>query len=178
MSEKYQNTAARYVAKAYLAADHTTAATGKTLAVQISKNGGAFGNPAGGATNMTEIANGWYYVDLAAADHDTLGPLVIRATAAGVDDVEMVLQVVEKRTINGSVNDAAATTTAFIGSAGLSATNDFYNGSVLVFTSGTLAGLARKITDYVGATKTITVADAWPSAPANGSTFLILGRMA
>lgn len=38
-----------------------------------------------------------------------------------------------------------------------SATNDFYNGAVAVFTSGALAGQRVAVTDYVGASKTATV---------------------
>lgn len=79
--------------------------------------------------------------------------------------------------ILASVNDAAATTTSFIGSAGLSSSDDFYNSGMLIVTEGTLAGIARKISDYVGATKTITLANALPSAPANGSNFVILGHV-
>jgi hypothetical protein len=65
-----------------------------------------------------------------------------------------------------------------VGDAGLSATDDFYNGAVLAFTSGALKGTGgRRITDYVGATKTFTFASAWPAAPANGATFVVLGRI-
>ena len=74
--------------KAYLAADHVSAATSKTIAVVISKNGGAFGNPSGGATNATEVSAGWYYFDASTTDTATLGPLVVRGTSSGVDDVE------------------------------------------------------------------------------------------
>lgn len=77
--------------------------------------------------------------------------------------------------ISGTVDDASATTTSFDGDSALSATNDFYNDSYLVFVSGTLAGLGRPISDYVGSTKTFTFSTAFPSAPANGSAFLILG---
>jgi hypothetical protein len=83
-----QSVAYRVALKAYLSTDHVSAATGKTLAVKISKNGGAFGNPNAGATNATEISNGWYYVDLDTTDTGTAGPLLVRATASGVDDVE------------------------------------------------------------------------------------------
>ena len=38
-----------------------------------------------------------------------------------------------------------------------SAVDDFYNGRVLVFTSGTLSGQATSISDYTGSTKTLTV---------------------
>lgn len=54
-----------------------------------------------------------------------------------------------------------------------SATNDFYNGRTIVFTSGALAGQATSISDYVGATQTLTVA-ALTGAPASGVTFVIV----
>lgn len=79
--------------------------------------------------------------------------------------------------ISSSVDDAAATTTSFIGAAGLSASNDFYNGAVLAITSGTLKGIARRISDYTGSTRTFTFNTAFPAAPANGVTFIILGRI-
>jgi hypothetical protein len=66
--------------------------------------------------------------------------------------------------------------TAVILDAGASAVDDYYNGSVLVFTSGNLNGQARKITDYVGSTKTATVT-AFTTSPANGDTATILGRI-
>ena len=49
------------------------------------------------------------------------------------------------------------------GSAG-SATNDQYNGRLLVFTDGTLKGVVTDITDYVGSTTTATIT-AIPFAP-------------
>lgn len=79
--------------------------------------------------------------------------------------------------VTGSVNDAGASTTDFDGDSGLSSTNDFYNGSVVQFTSGTLAGLCRKVSDYTGASRNFVFASALPSAPANGVTFNILGRI-
>src|SRR6266851_5824290 len=83
-----QSATRRIPLKAYLSTDHVSDATGKTIAVTISKNGAAFGNPSAGATNATEIANGWYYVDLSATDTGTAGPLIVRGTASGVDNVE------------------------------------------------------------------------------------------
>src|SRR5579863_7680970 len=72
---------------AVLSSDHVSPATGKTIAVTISKNTAAFGNPSGGATNATEIASGWYYVTLSTTDTGTLGPLIILGTASGTDNV-------------------------------------------------------------------------------------------
>jgi hypothetical protein len=54
-----------------------------------------------------------------------------------------------------------------------SATNDFYNGRVIVFLTGTLAGQATDITDYVGSTVTMTIT-AVTSAPQAGDTFIVV----
>ncbi len=67
------------------------------------------------------------------------------------------------------------TTTAFAGSNALSSSDTFYVGSVVMFTSGVLDGLARKITTYTGATRLITAA--WPTAPSSTDAFRILGRI-
>lgn len=103
-----QSTTYRFALKLYVSSDHITAATGKTLAVVISKAGGAFGNPAAGATNATEIANGWYYVDLGATDTNTLGDLVIRGTATSCDDSEQIGQVVNAH--NGGLDGVPSVT--------------------------------------------------------------------
>lgn len=79
--------------------------------------------------------------------------------------------------ILGSVNDGTPAANNFDGDAALTATDDFYNGSVLTFRTGTLAGLSRRITDYTGSTRNFSFATAFPSAPANGDTFHILGRI-
>lgn len=88
-----QSATIRVPLKAYLSSDHASDATGKTLAVTISKNGAAFGNPSAGATNATEIANGWYYVDLSTTDTGTAGPLIVRATGTATDNVETAYNV-------------------------------------------------------------------------------------
>lgn len=177
--------------------DHVTAVTGIVPVVTLSKNGGAFGAAAGA---VSEIGNGWYALAGNATDRNTLGDLAVHATGTGADPFDGKYSIVPydpfvKVDANvtsvdgtaaspapepyktGSVNDAAATTTAFVGDAALSATDDFYNGAVLSFTSGDLKGIARKVTDYVGATKTITLGTALPAAPANSVTFIIVGRI-
>lgn len=74
--------------------------------------------------------------------------------------------------VSGSVNDAAATTTSFVSDL-TEATNDHYNGRIIVFTSGAVAGQATDITDYDGSTFTITMT-ALTEAPANSVTFVIV----
>lgn len=87
--------------------------------------------------------------------------------------------------IQTSVVDTGATSGAFTLAAGLSSTNDWYNGRVLLFPVGALNGLdatARMITDYIGGTRQVlftgTGEDAdrpFPAAPANGQVCLIGG---
>lgn len=107
-NELLQSTAFRCVFKAFLTGTNTPA-TGKTIAVTISKNGGSFGNPSGGATNATEVANGWYYVDGSTTDAGTLGDLVVRGTEGSIDPAERLFRVV-KATNRGmtGIPDAAA----------------------------------------------------------------------
>jgi hypothetical protein len=54
-----------------------------------------------------------------------------------------------------------------------SAVNDFYNGRVVIFTSGALSGQATSISDYDGATTTATVV-ALTGAPVNAVTAVIV----
>lgn len=83
-------------------ADHLTEATGKTVTVAISKAGGAFGAPSGGAT-ATEVGNGLYTIGLSATDTNTLGFLAIRATATGCDNFRVTREVIPAATVNSVV---------------------------------------------------------------------------
>lgn len=108
-----QTTTIRIPLQAYLSTDHITPATGKTIAITISKNGAAYGNPSGGATNAVEIASGSYYVDLSTTDTGTLGPLFILGQVSGVDNVVAIYDIV--KATNGGLSalpDTAATTNA------------------------------------------------------------------
>lgn len=85
--------------------------------------------------------------------------------------------------IETSVSDLTPAVGDFTAAAGLSAVDDFYNGSRILFTSGALKGVERSVSDYTGATRTFAFTgvtgqnDApWPSAPADGDTFIIAGR--
>lgn len=99
-----QSVALLVVFKAYLASDHVTEATGKTIAITISKNGGAFGNPNAGALNATEITSGWYKAALDTTDTATLGPLAVRGAVATIDDVGIAFQVVTPGLTAAAVN--------------------------------------------------------------------------
>lgn len=94
MRQLLQSTSRVVTFKAFLSSDHITAATGKTIAVTISKNGAAFGNPSAGATNATEISAGWYSVTLSTTDTNTIGDLIVRGAEGTIDPAESMCQVV------------------------------------------------------------------------------------
>lgn len=76
--------------------------------------------------------------------------------------------------VDGSVDDPAATTTTFITNLTQS-TDGFYHDKVIVFANGSdLSGQARHIENYNGTTKSITVSVPFTSAPNDGDEFIIL----
>jgi hypothetical protein len=71
----------------------------------------------------------------------------------------------------GTAITGTLTTTAFTTDL-TEVTDDHYNGRVITFTSGALAGQSTDITDYTGATKLVTVT-AMTEAPSNTDAFVI-----
>lgn len=173
-----QSVALTVLLHAYLSTDHLTLATGKTIAVTISKNKGSFGNPSAGATNATEIGStGIYYVDLSTTDCGTLGPLKVMGTGTGIDVIlHPTIQIVDAHNAgfdgvpsatagaqNGlsilndaivdTITDASVSASAFKGSSSLSSSDDFYNGCFIVPVEGPAQGVPRKCSAYVGSTR-------------------------
>lgn len=110
MAERIPQSVAKLIVfRAFLASDGKTLATGKTIAITISKNGGAFGNPNAGATNATELSSGFYKVTLDTTDTGTVGPLAIRGAEGTINDVGDVFEVVKATNAGFSaLPDAAA----------------------------------------------------------------------
>jgi len=113
-----------------LASDHVTGATGLSPTVTISKNGGAFASP---SVSPTEIGNGWYKLAGNATDNNTLGPLLLHATAATADPVDVTFTVVAYNPQSATnlglsgigtaqTGDAYAYVVANLGAAGAAAT--------------------------------------------------------
>lgn len=75
----------------------------------------------------------------------------------------------------GAVSDVAPAVTDFDTNL-TEASNDHYNGMLMLFTTGNLVGQAHTIYDYVGASKNCIFAtkDQWSEAPANADEFVIL----
>jgi hypothetical protein len=70
--------------------DHISPLTGASPTVVLSKDGGAFATPAG---VVSEIANGWYKISANAVDTNTVGPLILHATAMGGDPTDELIDV-------------------------------------------------------------------------------------
>lgn len=88
--------------------DHLTGKAGITPTVTISKNGGAFAAPSG---VVSEIGNGWYKLVPAAADTNTVGPLILHATGSGADptdDAFEVVSLVDGKTVQEAFQICAA----------------------------------------------------------------------
>jgi hypothetical protein len=96
---------------------------------------------------------------------------------ASIVAIKAVTDLLGAEQLTGVVLDAAPSAASFRAAAGLAAVDGFYVGSVLAFTSGTLKGLARKVTGYAGVTRALSFTTLWPALPASGDTFVILGRI-
>ena len=104
--------------------------------------------------------------------------LRVKSPHSGDSDVDVTAYLYEVTTaapwIYGSISDAGADANDFDAASGLSATDDFYNGMTLVFTTGTYKGLRRTISDYTGASRNIVLSTDLPGSPANGDDFIIV----
>lgn len=184
-----QGSTFRVVLDAYLSSDHITPATAKTIAVEISKNGAAYGNPNAGSTNATEIGDGSYYVDLDATDTNTLGPLKVLGTQGDIDPAKTPTYYVVPSLVNlnhtvpaigrGTADSGASTTsipTSAFAPAG--AVADQFKGRVVLFDANTTtAGLRGAVAEITAssnaATPTFTVSTL-PATPASGDTFSVI----
>lgn len=108
--------------------------------------------------------------------------LTAKCAAAWTETLRVALDPVPY--LLSAVSDATPAAGDFTGATTLSVTDNFYQYQVLSFTTGALQGLARQISQYVGGgrqflfTGTGENADApFPAPPANGDSFMILGRI-
>lgn len=115
----------------------------------------------GGGASAASVADAVW--DEPTADH-------VAAGSCGLI-IDRILEATEIK--QASVNDAAASTTAFVTNL-TESDNDFWNRNALIFTSGNNKGQMRKIHTYNGSTKAITLYTALAHAPANSDTFIIV----
>lgn len=159
--------------------DGVTPETGVTMTVKLSKNGGTMAARNSG-TAITHDADGYYKVALNTIDTNTRGDLRIMATDAAThvpvwrDCNVLSAAAYDAKYGADLVLQAAASGTATLDT-GASAVDDYYNGALLVITSGPGVGQTRRIIDYVGSTKVATIDTAWITNPTSSSTFQIIG---
>jgi hypothetical protein len=97
-------------------------------------------------------------------------------SATGLDAIVKMKALLDGTPSGEIATDADPRTTTAFETTLTEATDDHYNGAFIVFYSGALAGQSRKIDDYDGTTKVVTVATEFTEAPAVGDDFLIIGR--
>ena len=193
-----QSATLRVPLQAYLSSDHVSPAPGLTIAITISKNGAAFGNPSGGATNATAIATGSYYVDLSTTDTGTLGPLFVMGTSATIDNIVTIYNVVSANNAGlaalpdstniahsgGAIGRGTVTTGGSVTSIPTSAftpagaaANQFA-GRVVLFdvdtTTTALRGQAATISASTNAANPTFTVTALTTSPVSGDTFSVI----
>jgi energy-coupling factor transporter ATP-binding protein EcfA2 len=111
---------------------------------------------------------------LSAARAGYLDELAAANLPADVDAILADTSVLGRRvTLTGTAN--AADTTVKITLTGGVATNDFYNGQLVVLTGGTGAGQSRTVLSYTGATAEAVPTRDWTVAPDGTTTFVVIG---
>ena len=112
-----------------------------------------------------------------ASSHATVGNPDVNVTSLQGETTALTVMT---ELYNGAIKSLVGSgttpsTTTFTGDSNLSSTADFYNRCFLVFTTGTLQGLMRPISDYSSARLiTFDATDAWPPTPAINDEFVIL----
>lgn len=124
-------------------ADHLTGKTGLSPTVTLRKSNasaaGSFGSPAG---TVRELGNGWYQVDGNATDTNTLGPLILHATATGADPADKEYGVVAFDPQTVSMGLVLAKTTNITGFNDIAAA-DVWSVGTRLLTAGTNIVLAK-----------------------------------
>ena len=134
-------------------------------------------------TKFTEIKGaGWSSGDTLEAVIDSIAALndfdpatdQVDADVVAINAISNAAVLLAAMTQGGvSSTTAASSTTTVVETNLTEATDDHYNGGVVIFTSGALAGQRSDISDYNGTTKQLTVT-ALTEAPASGVSFVIV----
>lgn len=167
-----------------------------SLDSEISKDGGAFTDVSPGEATEIAASSGMYYLDLTATEMNadtvaiivkstggTTTPIVlypaeatdipvdavaVSGSTAAADDLEAsILTVVQGTAQTGTLSTTQMTSDLS------EATNDHYNGRIIIWTSGLLLNQATNITDYVGSGGLLTFTQV-TDIPSNGDTFIIV----
>jgi hypothetical protein len=189
-SASAQNIAAGYVDVVTLAAPAfgsslyrvviklTSLNTGHQLSSRFTQAPDAFESGGVAANNTAKNA---LTLEVTLAAGDTSVVVAVKDIAALSTSASWAYEVYEvfdgePEVIEGTVNDAGALAGDFDTTL-TSAATGFYLGASCVFVTGALRGVVRKITGSTTGTGNLAFASAFPSAPANGDKFWIIGRI-
>lgn len=138
-----------------LSIDHITGATGKTLTLVASKNGGTMNVTPSGA--VAELGNGVYSWAGNATDRGTLGTLIVYITGSGCDPVVIAVEVVGYDPFDAVHLGLSAIPNASAGASGglptldsnlsVAANLKYILGTLLTETSGQIAAAFKKLLD-------------------------------
>lgn len=144
--------------------------------VKVSKDGATFNN-LGTLPTVSPASGVQVKVSLSATEMNADSVAVLFQDAAGAEWSDYYVEIQTHPAPASTVDDASfsPTTTAFETDL-TETTADHYNNQFVFFISGLLAGQSRKISDYDGTNKRVTVATALTEAPSDGDKFIILGR--
>lgn len=149
-----------------------TMATGITFAsgdVKVSKDGGTFAN----VTNLpTEIGStGVYALTLTAAEMNASWVHVL-VNKTGYPPLNVQLGTDGSNA--GTVQTDGGNTSQTFKTDRTEATNDFWKDTLLLFTTGALAGQVKKVSAYNGTSKFVTLQSAFTGTPSNGDRFILI----
>lgn len=160
--------------------DGSTPETGVTTTIKVSKNGGTMAARSSG-TAIAHDADGYYTVALNSTDTNTRGTLRVTAADHTIHlavwaDYEVVSAEYYDEKYAGPVFLQSSVSLTSVLDTGASGTDDYYNGSILVIVEGPGAGQSRRIIDYVGASKTVTLDEQWITLPTSASKYRIFSN--
>lgn len=136
---------------------------------ETSLDGAAFADAA--AAEVEIGTTGYAYVDLSVAEMS--GDMIwLRFDASNANAIIYEERLYPEACSDSGVAQSATASTVVIRS-GAVASNDFYNGQQIEIVRGTGAGQTRTITDYVGASKTVSVDRDWITNPDTTSVYVI-----
>jgi len=135
---------------------------------KISKDGGAFAN----TTNQpSEISSGRYKITLTAAEM-AADSVHLYVAKTGADNMDLVL-ITNGHPTGVVVADGANTATTFETDRA-ETDDDYWKDALLLFTSGSLVDQVKKVSNYDGTTKFVTLSAAFTAAPSAGDRFVFI----
>lgn len=137
--------------------------------IQISKDGGSFAN----VTNSpSEIGStGRYTLTLTASEMDAAW-VHLYVVKSGADDYDQIIAT--SANPSGTVVTDGSNSASTFKTDRTESTTDYWKDSLILFTTGTLAGQVKKVSAYNGTTKFITIVGSFTGAPSNGDRFILV----